>query len=102
MVEASKKAKPQIVADLMIQLGDCYYEQKDSTDSVSAYDKAMNYCLQNKVSDKIQLKCRQKLALQWSLLENVYLRQTVAPWTGHNHRTKRRRCSIRSRPSKQN
>ena len=68
-VEASKKAKPAIVADLMIQLGDCYYEQKDSTDSVSAYDKAMNYCLQNKVGDKIQLKCRQRLALAMDLAE---------------------------------
>jgi TonB family protein len=68
-LETSKKAKPQIVADLMLQLGDCYFEQKDSTDSVSAYDKAMNYCLQNKVGDKIQLKCRQKLALSLELAE---------------------------------
>jgi TonB family protein len=68
-VEQSKKARPDIVADLMMQLGDCYYEQKDSTDSVSAYDKAINYCLQNKLSDKIQLKCRQKLALAMELAE---------------------------------
>ncbi len=68
-VQASKKAKPEIVADLMIQLGDCYYEQKDSTHSVSAYDKAINFCLENKVGDKIQLKCRQKLALSMDLAE---------------------------------
>ena len=66
-VEASKKAKPEIIADLMMQLGDCYYEQKNSTDAFATFDKVMNYCLENKVGDKLQLKCRQKLALALEL-----------------------------------
>ena len=66
-VQESKKAKPLVVADLMMQLGDCYFEQNNSNDSIATYDKALNFVTDNKLGVKIELKCHQKMALALAL-----------------------------------
>ena len=61
-VEQAKPPSPQVVADLLMQLGDCYFEQQNNTDAAETYSKALKVSEEASLPDKQVLNCHKKLA----------------------------------------
>jgi TonB family protein len=61
-VEQAKPHSPQVVADLLMQLGDCYFEQQNNTDAAETYEKALKVSEDASLPEKQVLNCHKKLA----------------------------------------
>ncbi len=60
--EKAKPYSPSTVVSLLLQLGDCYFEQKNNTDAESTYNRALKMCEKYDLADSLIIKCHTKLA----------------------------------------
>jgi TonB family protein len=60
--EQTTPHSPQVVADLLLQLGDCYFEQQNNTDAAETYGKALKVSEDGGLPEKQVLNCHKKLA----------------------------------------